>query len=110
MGEDVTILSVAKRLAQLRGVRVPDDIEIVFTGLRPGERLSERLVATGELPVPTSHPKIYAITADGNVTDRTHWEGMLTELSNGHYRERRALRERLLDLARNGHKSTISGR
>jgi FlaA1/EpsC-like NDP-sugar epimerase len=61
MGEEVSIVSVATRLAQLHGLRVPQDIEIVFTGLRPGERLHEALVGAGETLAPTTHPQVGAL-------------------------------------------------
>jgi FlaA1/EpsC-like NDP-sugar epimerase len=58
MGEQVSIVSVATRLAHLHGLRVPQDIDIVFTGMRPGERLQEALVGAGETLAPTSHPQV----------------------------------------------------
>ena len=61
MGEDVSIIDVATRLAQLHGLRVPEDIEIVFTGMRPGERMHEALVGATELPAATVHPKVSEI-------------------------------------------------
>ncbi|MEL7231856.1 MAG: nucleoside-diphosphate sugar epimerase/dehydratase [Pseudomonadota bacterium] len=54
MGEPVNITQLAKNLIRLRG-KVPDeDIEIVFTGLRPGEKLSERLTHREEMLLPTT--------------------------------------------------------
>ncbi len=66
MGEDVPIVNVATRLAQLHGLRVPEDIEIVFTGMRAGERMREALVSTTELPATTVHPKVSEIARAGN--------------------------------------------
>ncbi|NCD16926.1 MAG: polysaccharide biosynthesis protein [Actinobacteria bacterium] len=54
MGEPIKILDVAKRLIIKSGRR----IEIVFTGLRPGEKLHEVLFSTSEAGTPTSHPLI----------------------------------------------------
>lgn len=62
MGEDVPIVNVATRLAQLHGLRVPEDIEIVFTGMRPGERMREELLGDAESPAATEHPKISEIS------------------------------------------------
>jgi len=106
MGEEVAILNLAKRLAQLRGLRVPDDIEIVFTGLRPGERLTEHLVGANENAIATSHPKVRAIIGKKSVAHED-WPLMLGELSNGTYRDERVLRDRLLELARNGHEPAL---
>lgn len=55
MGEPVRILDVAKRLRSLSG---QDDIDIVITGLRPGEKLHEELIGAGEVDQRPFHPKI----------------------------------------------------
>jgi FlaA1/EpsC-like NDP-sugar epimerase len=63
MGEPVSILGLARRMVHLSGLEVKDennpngDIEIVFTGLRPGEKLYEELLVSGEA-LQTHHPKI----------------------------------------------------
>jgi FlaA1/EpsC-like NDP-sugar epimerase len=63
MGQSVKILDLAKRLIRLAGLRVRNadnpngDIEVLFTGLRPGEKLYEELLI-GENPETTSHPRI----------------------------------------------------
>jgi FlaA1/EpsC-like NDP-sugar epimerase len=63
MGEPVKILDLAQRMVELSGMRVrnaaqPDgDVEIVVTGLRPGEKLYEELLI-GDNPTPTAHPRI----------------------------------------------------
>jgi FlaA1/EpsC-like NDP-sugar epimerase len=54
MGEPVRILDVAKMLASRSG----RPIEIVFTGLRPGEKLTEQLMASGEVGARSVHPSI----------------------------------------------------
>jgi FlaA1/EpsC-like NDP-sugar epimerase len=58
MGEPVRILDLAEKLIRFSG-RVPGrDVRIAFTGLRPGEKLTEDLISALEATVPTSSPKI----------------------------------------------------
>jgi FlaA1/EpsC-like NDP-sugar epimerase len=59
MGEPVRILDLAKETITLSGLRPFDDISIVFTGVRPGEKLYEELQTTDERVLKTSHPKIF---------------------------------------------------
>ena len=67
MGEPVRILDLAKQMVRLSGLSLRDgqhpngDIEIVCTGLRPGEKLYEELLIDAESE-PTSHPLIYRAT------------------------------------------------
>jgi len=58
MGESVKILEVAKKMIKLSGLALGKDIQIAFTGLRPGEKLYEELLNVEENTVPTHHPKI----------------------------------------------------
>ncbi|MCX8022730.1 MAG: polysaccharide biosynthesis protein [Syntrophorhabdaceae bacterium] len=57
MGEPVKIVDLARDMIRLMGMK-PEDIDIVFTGLRPGERIYETLVGRGETVDPTIHEKI----------------------------------------------------
>jgi FlaA1/EpsC-like NDP-sugar epimerase len=58
MGEPVKIVDLAKELITLSGFSPEEDIEIRFTGMRPGEKLFEELSIKGEDMQPTKHPKI----------------------------------------------------
>ena len=55
MGKPVKIVNLAKRMIKLSGAK---NIDIVFTGLRDGEKLYEEVLATAENTLPTDHPKI----------------------------------------------------
>jgi FlaA1/EpsC-like NDP-sugar epimerase len=59
MGEPVRILDLAKETITLSGLRPFEDINIVFTGMRPGEKLYEELQTTDEAVLKTRHPKIF---------------------------------------------------
>jgi FlaA1/EpsC-like NDP-sugar epimerase len=58
MGEPVPIVNLAREMIRLSGYEPDVDIEIRFTGTRPGEKLFEELVLDGELMLPTYHEKI----------------------------------------------------
>jgi len=58
MGDPVKIVDLARELITLSGFSPGEDIEIVFTGTRPGEKLFEELSTKGEDMQPTRHPKI----------------------------------------------------
>lgn len=61
MGEPVRIRDLAERLIRLSGHHVGGDIEIVETGVRPGEKLTEELRMPEEHPEPTAHPAIHRL-------------------------------------------------
>lgn len=63
MGESVKIVCLAEEMIRLSGLRPYEDIEIVFTGLRPGEKLYEELLIAGEGVGPTRHEKIRILNA-----------------------------------------------
>lgn len=62
MGEPVRIVDLATNLIELSGLQPERDIQIVFTGLRPGEKLHEELQAVHEEALPTSNEKIMVLT------------------------------------------------
>ena len=78
MGEPVKIVDLARELIILSGFRPGEDIEIAFTGTRPGEKLFEELSIQGENMQTTRHPKI---SIWKNIpTDRQKLEAGINEL------------------------------
>ena len=58
MGDSVKIVDLARKMIMLLGMKEGKDISIVYTGLRPGEKLYEELLNDQENSMPTHHPKI----------------------------------------------------
>ncbi|MFW6218596.1 MAG: polysaccharide biosynthesis protein [Bacteroidota bacterium] len=58
MGKSVKVLDLAKNMIRLSGFEPNKDIKIVYTGLRPGEKLYEEVLHNNENTIPTHHPKI----------------------------------------------------
>ncbi len=58
MGKSVKIIDLARKMIRLSGLQEDKDIKIVFTGLRPGEKLYEELLADSENTLPTHHSQI----------------------------------------------------
>ncbi len=62
MGRPVRIVDLARQMIRLAGRRPDRDVQIAFTGLRPGEKLFEELFHGSEPPVPTGHPGLLMAT------------------------------------------------
>ncbi|MES2567614.1 MAG: nucleoside-diphosphate sugar epimerase/dehydratase [Bacteroidota bacterium] len=58
MGQSVKIIDLARKMIKLSGLKEDRDIKIVYTGLRPGEKLFEELLASSENTLPTHHKQI----------------------------------------------------
>jgi FlaA1/EpsC-like NDP-sugar epimerase len=95
MGESVKIVDLARDLIVLSGLE-PDDIEIVFTGLRPGEKLYEELYFDDERRVSTKHPKVFC--AMHRPADMATVEAMFEELGDVIDESPEAVRARLRDV------------
>jgi FlaA1/EpsC-like NDP-sugar epimerase len=80
MGEPVKIADLARNLILLSGLRPDVDIEVKFTGLRPGEKLYEELHLQGEAMKPTDHEKIMVFS--GHTLDRAQVDELLLELQD----------------------------
>jgi FlaA1/EpsC-like NDP-sugar epimerase len=65
MGQQIRILDLAEDLIRLSGLEPGRDIEIVFTGIRPGDKLSEDLWDEGHTFLPTQHPDVYRLGGQG---------------------------------------------
>ncbi len=70
MGEPMRVVELAERLITLAGKRPYEDVDIVFTGLRPGEKLHEELYSPEEALLPTEHSKILVLGPNGVVGRR----------------------------------------
>jgi FlaA1/EpsC-like NDP-sugar epimerase len=68
MGQPVKIADLAKQMIELSGFRVGDDIEIKYTGLKPGEKLYEELQHRDEQHLATEHPHIMRFVPAGDAT------------------------------------------
>lgn len=74
MGEPIKIVDLAKELIRKSGLQPGRDIDIVFTGLRPGEKLHEELYWKGEGIVPTENKKITMLKANGSINKTVIYE------------------------------------
>ena len=79
MGEPIKIVKLAEELIKLQGLEPYKDIDIVFTGLRPGEKLFEELLTAEEGTDKTYHEKIYVAKIKASFS-RKQIEEMITEL------------------------------
>jgi FlaA1/EpsC-like NDP-sugar epimerase len=100
MGEPVRILDLAMETITLSGLRPFIDIEILFTGMRPGEKLFEELDAKGEKVAKTRHPKIFigqiATYPEEKVRETLKWLETLTRADQAQ-KLRRILNDLLFD-------------
>jgi FlaA1/EpsC-like NDP-sugar epimerase len=80
MGEPIKILDLAKQMIQLSGLKPYEDIEMVFTGLRPGEKLDEVLSYAREDVTRTEHPQITRLVSP--VQDYSYVRPLIDELGS----------------------------
>lgn len=81
MGEKVKIVDLAKKMIQLSGFELGVDMEIQFSGLRPGEKLYEEVLSDQETTLPTTHEKIMiAKVRDYNWAEVKNWVDELVKL------------------------------
>jgi len=87
MGQPVKIVDLAQQMIELSGFKVGEDIDIKFTGLRPGEKLYEELQHLDEHHLPTEHPRIMRFVPnndarEGSARAIAEVEGALYKASN----------------------------
>ena len=105
MGEPVRIVDLARDMIRLSGLEAGTDIEIEFTGIRPGEKLYEEMFFTHEIAEPTEHPKVLRARNGHHDTCSDHLiasliDAALTDTSEDALRC--ALRELVPDFVNNG--------
>ena len=98
MGEPVRIVDLARDMIRLSGAD-PDQIAVVFTGLRPGEKLYEELLASEEATLPTPHPKLRIAQARDANLDAV---GQMIDVVRARSRGRRRRGARALEVVDSG--------
>jgi FlaA1/EpsC-like NDP-sugar epimerase len=108
MGERIRIDDLARKMIRLRGLRPEIDIPIIYTGVRPGEKLHEELAYSDEESEPTEHPAVHRSIPTGHrqihdnrvATIETEIKALLSLISTG---DNGLLVRRVMDIASNGH-------
>jgi len=83
MGEPVRIYDLAEKMIKLSGLVLGRDIQIIETGLRPGEKLYEELLADSENTKATHHPKILIAQVRNNISNKQYFEKLSYASLNG---------------------------
>jgi FlaA1/EpsC-like NDP-sugar epimerase len=102
MGQPIRIEDLAHKMIRLRGLRPGQDIAIAYSGVRPGEKLHEELIASDEQQLSTMHPKLFRIRSStmldlANLSDQV---SHLIELA--YHQQSEALTKALWQLAYQG--------
>lgn len=101
MGSPVRIIDLATKMIHLYGLRLGEDISIVYTGLRPGERLHEPLLASDEELAPSACGKIFRVTCRPPLPKLTTIAQWMDTLEESFVWDSKAeLRERLFQMVR----------
>ncbi len=96
MGKPIYIKDLAEKMIRLSGKEPYTDIDIVYTGLRPGEKLYEEVLADTAKTLPTYHPKI--LIAQDPIYCAEHVEEFLVKLKSSHFEDKAALISVLTEL------------
>ncbi len=98
MGEPIRIVDVAMKMIAAHGLRAGRDISIVYTGLRPGEKLHETLVAATETLQATAHAKILRIACEDSIPSVSSMSEWIQTLEQSlQYENGEQLRQRLFE-------------
>jgi FlaA1/EpsC-like NDP-sugar epimerase len=99
MGEQIKIVDLAKDMITLSGMNYPEDIDIEFTGIRPGEKLYEELLYDSEKNATKVHDKLFCATRQDLITMEMVTENfqVLEECVNG---EKEKVRKTLADIVK----------
>jgi FlaA1/EpsC-like NDP-sugar epimerase len=101
MGEPIRIVDIAIKMIHAHGLRLGHDISIVYTGLRPGEKLHETLVTEREELYETAHNKIFSIASHNTISTAPLISQWIHILENSLQSESCSqLRERLFEFVR----------
>jgi FlaA1/EpsC-like NDP-sugar epimerase len=100
MGQAIRIEDLAHKMIRLRGLRPGADIEIVYSGVRPGEKLHEQLFTDDEQQLTTKHPKIFRICSSTAVDPACLSERVANLIELAYHQQSEALIEALWWLAR----------
>lgn len=98
MGEPIRILDLAEDLIRLSGLEPYRDIEISFTGVRPGEKMSEELWEAGTPLAKTRHPDIFRLTAESTLLPSSLPQAIDSLLQLAHSGDTEAIIARLDEL------------
>ena len=98
MGKPIKILDLAKEMIKLSGLEIDKDIAIVFTGIRPGEKLFEEILTAEEGTIATQNQKIFVVKI--LKTNASDFENKLKRLKNiATKREKEELKDFLREIA-----------
>jgi len=81
MGEPVRIVSLAEDLIRLSGLEPGKDVPIIFTGVRPGEKLSEQLWEDDTMLRPTNHPDILCLVGENHALEPAELRRRVDEMA-----------------------------
>ena len=101
MGQPLRIVELARDMIELSGLQ-PDDIEIRFVGVRPGEKIYEELSTPDEDVLPTLHPRIKMLRGSLSIGSQCLNQAVQELVTAAHSGDEHSARTRLMTLAARG--------